>query len=102
MKPVLVIDTDDHIVDTTASVAGPSTTVPTPTPPSAATTSIYRHKIKGGTDSTMANPTPLPTYTGETGVKQDEFIDRLRQLDRTQQRTQRMGHVQWDFILAAR
>ena len=41
LKLVLVIDTDDHIVDTTAPVAGPSTTVPTTTPPSAATTSIY-------------------------------------------------------------
>ena len=78
LKPVLIIDIDDHIVDTTAPVAGPSTTVPTTTPPSVATTSIHRHKIKGGTDSTMANPTPLPTYTGEIGVKQDEFIDSLR------------------------
>ena len=101
LKPILIIDTDDHIVDTTTLVAGPSTTVPTTTPPSGATPSIYRHRIKGGTDSTMANPTPLPTYTGETSVKQDEFIDSLRQLDRTQHRAQRMGHVQWDSVLAA-
>ena len=49
----------------------------------------------------MANPTPLPTYYGDTGVKQDEFIDSLRQYHRTQQRAQRMGHFDWDTVLTA-
>ena len=75
LKPLLFIDKEDHIVDTTTPMAGPSTTVHSAAPPSVVTTSIYRPNIKGGTNSIMANPVPLPTYTGETGVKQDEFID---------------------------
>ena len=111
-RSVLSIDPQtDQIVDTSIPAA-PATSGNTPEPstpllvpgPVAApppVLPVYRARIKGGTDHTMANPTPLPTYYGDTRVKQYEFIDSLRQYHRTQQRAQRMGHVDWDTVLTA-
>ena len=103
-RSVLSIDPQtDQIVDTSIPVAPatsgttPELSIPLPVPGLVAAPPpvlpFYRARIKGGTNHTMTNPTPLPTYYGDTRVKQDEFIDSLRQYHRTQQRAQRMGHV---------